>query len=98
MQIKRPTIYQIVGQKDVSASQHTVYVCHSFPDKKQMPSVFMVAGASAVVLDAKMKKSVTLPHFLLLFVMKDGAGSHDLSFLIFNFKLAECVQMLTGNI
>jgi len=30
--------------------------------------------------------------------MKDGAASHDLNFLIFNFKLAECVQMLIGNI
>ena len=30
--------------------------------------------------------------------MKDGAGSHELSFLIFNFKLAKYVQMLTGNI
>ena len=96
--MKRPTSTSFLVQNNVSASQQTVYVSHSFPDKKQMPSVFMVAGASAVVLDAKMKKSVTLPHFLLLFAMKDGAGSHDLSFLIFNSKLAERVQMLIVNI
>ena len=51
-----------------------------------------------MVLEAKMKKSVLLWPFLLLFAMKDGAGSHDQSFLIFNFKLVDYVQMLTGNI
>ena len=44
-----------------------------------------------------MKKLVTAST-LSPFAMKDGTGSHDLSFLIFNFKLAECVQMLIGNI
>ena len=39
-----------------------------------------------------------LQEHLLLFAMKDEAGSHDLSFLILNFKLGECVQMLIGNI
>ena len=43
--MKRPNIYQIVGQNDVSASQHTVYVCHSFPAKKQTPSDFMATGS-----------------------------------------------------
>ena len=42
--MKRPNIYQFVGQNDVSASQHTVYVSHSFPAKKQMSSDFMAAG------------------------------------------------------
>ena len=37
-------IYQFVGQNDISAFQHTVYVCHSFPAKKQMSSDFVVAG------------------------------------------------------
>ena len=41
--MKRPNIYQFVGQNDVSASQPTVYVCHSFPAKKQTPSDFMAA-------------------------------------------------------
>ena len=43
--MKRPNIYQIVGKNGVSASQHTVYVCHSFPAKKQAPSDFMAAGS-----------------------------------------------------
>jgi len=40
---EKPNIYQFVGQNDVSASQHTVYVSHSFPAKKKMPSDFMAA-------------------------------------------------------
>ena len=43
--MKKPNIYQFVRQNDVSASQHTVYVCHSFPAKKQTPSDFMAAGS-----------------------------------------------------
>ena len=42
--MKRPNIYQFVGQNDVSASQHTVYICRSFPAKKQTSSDFMAAG------------------------------------------------------
>jgi len=41
--MERPNIYQFVGQNDVSASQHTVYVSHSFPAKKQTPSDFMAS-------------------------------------------------------
>ena len=44
--MKRPNICQFVGQNDVSAPQHTVYVSHSIPAKKQMPSDFMAAGTS----------------------------------------------------
>ena len=40
----RANIYQFVGQNDVSSSQQTVYVSHSFPAKKQMSSDFMAAG------------------------------------------------------
>ena len=35
--MKRPNICQFVEQNDASASQHTVYVSHSFPAKKQKP-------------------------------------------------------------
>ena len=59
----RANIYQLVGQNDVSASQQTVYVSHSFPAKKQMSSDFMAAGTYTVVLEAKMKKSVTASTF-----------------------------------
>ena len=61
--MKRPNIYQFVRQNDVSASQHTVYVSHSFPAKKQRFSDFMAAGASTVDLEAQMKKSVTASTF-----------------------------------
>ena len=54
-------------------------------------------AASTVVLEAKMKKSVIASTFFLLFAMKDGAGAHDLRFLILKFKLAKCVPMLIGN-
>ena len=30
-------------QSNVSASQHTVYICHHFPAKKQLSSDFMAA-------------------------------------------------------
>ena len=43
---EKANIYQFVGQNDVSASLHTVYVSPSFPAKKQMPSDFMAAGTS----------------------------------------------------
>ena len=42
--MKRPNIYQFVGQNDVSASQHTVYISHSFPAQKLTSSDFMDAG------------------------------------------------------
>ena len=42
--MKRPDIYQSVGQNDASAFQHIVYVSHSFPAKKLMSSDFMAAG------------------------------------------------------
>ena len=61
--MKRSNIYQFVGQNDVSASQHTVYVSHSFPAKKLMSSDFMAQAPSTVVLEAKMKKSVTASTF-----------------------------------
>ena len=41
--MKRPNIYQFVGQNDISSSQYTVYVCQSFPTKKQTSSDFMAA-------------------------------------------------------
>ena len=58
--MKMPNIYQFVGQNDVSASQHTVCVSHSFPAKKQMCSDFMLQSPSTVVLEAKMKKSASI--------------------------------------
>ena len=54
---------EFLGQNDVSAPQHTVYVSHSIPAKKRMPSYFMAAGKSTAILGAKMKKSVTASTF-----------------------------------
>ena len=42
--MKMPNIYQCVGQNDASASQNTVYVCHTFLVKKQTSYDFMAAG------------------------------------------------------
>ena len=42
--MKRPNIYQFVGQDDVSASQHRVYISHSYPAKKQTSSDLLAAG------------------------------------------------------
>ena len=61
--MKRPNIYQFVGQNNVSASQHTVYVSHSFPAKKQHLLNSWLQSPSTVVLEAKMKKSVTASTF-----------------------------------
>ena len=43
--MKMPNIYHFFGQNDGSASQHTVYVPHSFSAKKQNTSDFMAAGS-----------------------------------------------------
>ena len=61
--MKRPNIYQFVGQNDVSASQHTVYISYSFPAKKQRLLNSWLQSPSTVVLEAKMKKSVTASTF-----------------------------------
>ena len=52
--MKRPNIYQFVGQNDVSASQHTVYVSHSFPVKRQKSSDFMAAGMLGLIAMASL--------------------------------------------
>ena len=46
--MKSPNIYKFVGKIDISPSQHSVSVCHSFPAKKQtsdfMATVTMHSG------------------------------------------------------
>ena len=58
-----PTIYQFVGQNDVSASQSTVYVCHSFPVRSKLLLISWLQSPYTVVLEDKMKKSVTASTF-----------------------------------
>ena len=40
------TITDLCRQSNVSVFQHTVYVCHHFPAKKQLSSDFMAAGTT----------------------------------------------------
>ena len=56
-------------QNNVSAFQHTVYVCHSFPIEKQS-SISWLQSPSAVILKTKKKKSVTASTFSPPFAMK----------------------------
>ena len=50
-------------QSDVSAFQHHVLVCHSFPAKKQSSSDFMAAVTITVILGPQKRKSVTASTF-----------------------------------
>ena len=61
--MKGPNIYQFAGQNDVSASQHTVYLSHSFPAKKLKSSHLLAMGTIYSGLEAKMKKSVIASTF-----------------------------------
>ena len=61
--MKRPTIYNFVGKNDVSASQSTVYVCHSFPARSKLLLISWLQSPSTVVLEDKMKKFVTVSTF-----------------------------------
>ena len=46
-------------QSNVSAFQHTVYVCHRFPVEKQNLLISWLQSLSAVILEPKKRKSVT---------------------------------------
>ena len=78
-------------QSNVSAFQHTVQVCHRFPAKKQSSSDFMAAVTVCSDSGAQEKE---ISHYFHLFPFylpcSNGAGCHDLSFLIFNLKLPIC--------
>ena len=66
--MKRPNTYQFFGQNDVSASQHTVYVCHSFPAKKQMSSDFMAAVTIRSDFRAQDEETCHYSHLFLLYL------------------------------
>jgi len=55
---EKPNIYQFVGQNDVSASQHTMFLIAFLPGSKCL-LISWLQSPSTVVLEAKMKKSVT---------------------------------------
>ena len=76
-------------QSDVAAFQHSVWVCHRFPAKKQLSSDFM--AAIAVCSDFGDQEE-ELCHYFHLFPFylpcSNRSRCHDLSFLIFSLKLA----------
>ena len=83
-------------QSNVSAFQHTVQVCHSFPAKKQTFSDFMAAATIHVVLEPKKKKSVTtstFPASICQEVM--GQDALILVFSVFSFKPAISLSSFT---
>ena len=81
----------------VSGFQHTVEVCHSFPDKKQSHSRFIrLQSPFTVILEPKKRKSViasTFPPSICHEVM--GLGPTILVLLIFSFKLALSLSFFT---
>ena len=86
-------------QSDVSAFQHSFYVCHSFPVKEQASSDFM----AAVPIHSDFRgQDEEICHYFHLFPFylpwSNGGGSHDLSVLISSYKPTKGVQMLIGNI
>ena len=50
-------------QSNVSAFQHTVQVCHSFPAQKQTSLISRLQSPSTVILEPKKRKSVTTSTF-----------------------------------
>ena len=67
-------------QRNVSAFQHTVQVCHSFPAKKESSSDFM--AAVTIYSDFRAQKE-EICHYVHLFpsylLGSNEAGCHDLS-------------------
>ena len=72
IQMKRPNICQFVGQKDVSASQSTVYVCHSFLARSKL-LISWLQSPSTVVLEDKMKKFAIASNCFPSICLKNGA-------------------------
>ena len=70
----------------------------AFLPRSKLLLISWLQSPYTVILEDMMKNLSLFPPRLLLFALKNGAGSYDQSFLIFNFKLAECVQMLISNI
>ena len=63
------TIWTLVGRV-MSAFQHTVSVCYSFSSKKHCLLISWLQSPSAVILESKKRKAVTISTFNLLFAMK----------------------------
>ena len=65
-----------------------VYICHSFPAKKKLPSDFMAAVTICSDFRAQEEEIWYYFHFFLFYLSwSNGARCHDHRFLIFSFKL-----------
>ena len=83
------TIMDLCKQSNVSAFQHTVWVCNSFPAKKQMSSDFMAAVTTASDFRAQEEEIYHYFHLSPLICHEVmGLKAMILAFLIFNFKPA----------
>ena len=90
------TRWTFVGRIMAPAFQHSVWVCHSFPAKKQT-SDFM---AAVTIHSGFRAQEEEICHYFHIFPSylpwSNGAGCHDLSFfLIFSFKLALSLSSFT---
>ena len=70
-------------QSNVSVFQHTIYICHSFPAKKQLSSDFMAVVTIHRDTGAQEEKICHCFYLLLSYLpWSNGARCHDLSFNI----------------
>ena len=73
-------------QSDVSAFEHVVYVCHSFPSREQSSFNFMAAIIVHIDLGVQKNKICHCFHsFPIYLPWSDGTRCHDLSFLNVEF-------------
>ena len=76
------TIQTLCHQSNVSAFQHTVYVCHSFPAKRTS-SDFMAAVTICSDFRAQEEEICHCFHLFPLYLpWSNGAGCHDLSLFV----------------
>ena len=73
-------------QSNVSAFQYTVWVCQSFPAKKQMSSDFMAAVTSASDFRAQ-EEEICHYLFLSLLYLPWSNGADAKIFIFFNIYL-----------
>ena len=67
-------------QGDVSAFQHTVYVCHPCPAKRHSSLISWLQSPSAVILEPKKRKSVSISTISLSVSHAVMGRCHDLRF------------------
>ena len=83
-------------QNNVSAFQHTVYICHSFPAKKQTSSDFkaavMMISPSSVILEPKNRRSVTISTFPPS-IWHEIMGPDDILFVLFIFSFKPALSL-----